>query len=469
MGRRKKFPLLENIEITGIGAEGKAITKYNDIIVFVSFAVPGDIVDIQINRKKKNFMEGYVTKFHKFSKNRIEPQCEHFGICGGCKWQMLPYNKQLDYKQNQIKDSLERLGKIKIPAIDKILPSEETYYYRNKLEYTFSNKRWLTKNEINSDNDKTDMDALGFHVPKKFDKILDIKNCYLQKEPSNSIRLAIKKFAVENKYSFYDIKNHSGYLRNVIIRTSTTGDLMVIISFAKKDDEKQSALLDFLNKKFPEISSLMYVINPKKNETLEGLEVICYSGKEYIIETMGNLQFKISAKSFYQTNSKQAYNLYKVVEQLAEIKQKDIVYDLYTGTGTIANFIANKCLKVIGIEYVEDAVTNAVENSNLNKITNTIFFAGDIKNILDETLTTKYGNPDVLITDPPRVGMHKDVVAAILRLKPGKIIYVSCNPATQARDIAMLDEKYIVTKVQPVDMFPHTHHVENVVKLMLRK
>jgi len=466
--RRGKHPKLENLTITDIGSEGKAIAKYKDIVVFIPNAIPGDIVDVQINRKKKNFMEGYVVQFHKFSDERVEPVCEHFGVCGGCKWQMLPYEKQLFYKQQQVKDNLERLGKIELPEFSPILPSENTLHYRNKLEYTFSNKRWLTIDEINSENDFKDMNALGFHIPKKFDKILDIKNCYLQASPSNDIRLAIKEFASKNNYDFYDIRNHEGYLRNLIIRTSTTGNVMVIISFHHSDKEKQEALLNYLHEKFPEITALMYVINPKKNETFEGLEVKLYKGKDHIVEKMGNLQFKISAKSFYQTNSEQAYQLYKIVEDFAEFKGNEIVYDLYTGIGTIANFIADKCSKVIGIEYIEDAIINAKENSKFNNITNTLFFAGDIKDLLNNDFTKTNGKPDIIITDPPRVGMHKDVISSILEISPEKIVYVSCNPATQARDLSLLDEKYKVEKVQPVDMFPHTHHVENVVKLVLR-
>lgn len=467
--RSRKFPILENLTITDIGAEGKAIAKYKEIVVFIGFAIPGDLVDVQITRKKKKFMEGYVVKFHEMSGDRIPPKCEHFSICGGCKWQMLPYEKQLYYKHKQVKDNLERLAKIQLPEIEQILPSKETFFYRNKLEYTFSNKRWLTKDEINTENEFNEMNALGFHIPRKFDKILDIKNCYLQEEPSNSIRLEIRDFAIKNNLGFYDFKTHSGYLRNVIIRISTTKEIMVILSFNWEDKEKQSLLMDHLLNKFPEISSMMYVINPKKNETFEGLEAKCHAGKEFIIEKMEGLQFKVSAKSFYQTNPEQAYRLYKIVEEFADIKGNETVYDLYTGTGTIANFIANKCKKVIGIEYIEEAILDAIQNSNLNNITNSAFIAGDIVDILNNDLISKHGIPDLLITDPPRIGMHKEVITTILKFMPKTIVYVSCNPATQARDLELLDEKYKVERVKPVDMFPHTHHVENVVKLSLRE
>ncbi len=469
MRKRKQLPFFEKVKIIDIGAEGKAIAKINDLIIFIPYVIPGDIVDIQINKKKKNYLEGYVVKFHEYSPNRQEPFCSHFGICGGCKWQILPYEDQLKYKQKQIVDNLERIGKIELPQVNDILPSENTTYYRNKLEFSFSNKRWLTYDEIDdADNETKQMNALGFHIPKKFDKILNIEHCYLQKEPSNKIRLAVKKIALENNLSFFDLRKQTGLLRNLIIRTSTTNELMVIVSFYYEDKEKREKLLNYIADNFNEITSLMYVINPKPNDSITDLEVKLFKGNDHIFEVMENLKFKIGPKSFYQTNSEQAYNLYKIVREFANLSGKEIVYDLYTGTGTIANFIAKQTKKVIGIEYVKEAIEDAKINSKINNINNTEFFAGDIKDVLSQEFIDNEGNPDVIIIDPPRAGMHKNVIESILYAMPEKIVYVSCNPATQARDINLLSDNYSVEKIQPVDMFPHTHHVENVALLKLK-
>ncbi|MDF1551277.1 MAG: 23S rRNA (uracil(1939)-C(5))-methyltransferase RlmD, partial [Bacteroidales bacterium] len=411
------------------------------------------------------FMEGYPVKFHKFSELRIEAKCSHFGTCGGCKWQSLPYSKQLEYKHKQVVDQLTHIGKIELPDAEYILGSEKEFYYRNKLEFTFSNKRWLTTEEI-SDNEIKDMDALGFHIPGKFDKILDVSHCYLQGDPSNDIRLAVKQFAKENGLSFFDLREQQGFLRNIIIRTTTTGDVMVILSFFHEDKDNREALLNFLAAKFPQISALMYVINPKKNDTITDLDVKHFKGNDHIIEDMEGLKFKIGPKSFYQTNSEQAYRLYCLTREYADLKGNEIVYDLYTGTGTIANFIAKSAKKVVGIEYVPEAIDDARENSKLNGITNTVFYAGDMKDVLNQEFITKNGNPDVIILDPPRAGVHKDVFDAILKTNAEKIVYVSCNAATQSRDIQLLSNYYKVFKYRPVDMFPQTAHVENVALLI---
>ncbi|MBE9467276.1 MAG: 23S rRNA (uracil(1939)-C(5))-methyltransferase RlmD [Bacteroidetes bacterium] len=467
--KKKQLPFFEKVEIIDIGAEGKAIAKINDLIVFIPYVIPGDIVDIQINKKKKNFLEGYAVKFHEYSPDRQEAFCSHFGICGGCKWQILPYQEQLKFKQKQVVDNLERIGKIKLEEIGDILPSEKTTYYRNKLEYSFSNKRWLTNDEIDDeDNESKQMNALGFHIPKKFDKILNIEHCYLQKEPSNKIRLAVKQYALDNNLSFFDLRKQNGFLRNLIIRTSTTNELMVIVSFYYEDEKEREKLLNHLSENFDEISSLMYVINSKPNDSITDLDVKLFKGKDHFFEEMENLRFKIGPKSFYQTNSEQAYNLYKIVREFANLCGKENVYDLYTGTGTIANFIAKQSKKVIGIEYIEEAIEDAKINSTINNIDNTEFFAGDIKDILSQEFIDEKGKPDVIIIDPPRAGMHKNVIESILYAMPKKIVYVSCNPATQARDINLLLENYSVKKIQPVDMFPHTHHVENVALLELK-
>ncbi len=469
MRRRRKLPILENIEILDFAAEGKSIAKVDDKVIFIQNCIPGDIVDIQISKKRKKYLEAYPIKFIKRSSDRVESKCEHFGTCGGCKWQSLPYDKQLFYKEKQVYGTLEHLGGVDLSTIKRnsIVGSDETYYYRNKLEYTFSNKRWLTKEEIESETEIEKDNALGFHIPKMFDKILDIKNCYLQPEPSNSIRLAIKEYALENDLSFFDIRQQEGFLRNLIIRTSTTGDVLVILSLFFEDKIERVKLLDFLKEKFPEVTSLQYVINSKKNDTISDLDIVCYHGEDHIFEEMEGLRFKISPKSFYQTNSKQAYKLYSETRRMANLKPSDNVYDLYTGTGTIANFVAKSCNSVVGIEYVDDAIKDAKLNSNINSIENTKFYAGDMKDVLNDKFIKTHGVPDVMIIDPPRAGMHAGVVETILRTAPKRLVYVSCNPATQSRDIKLMSEKYELKEVQPVDMFPHTHHVENIVSLEL--
>jgi 23S rRNA (uracil1939-C5)-methyltransferase len=469
VGRKKRaLPLLEKIEIIDVAAEGKAIAKIDNKVVFITQVVPGDIVDVQVVKKRKSFMEAIPVKFHKYSDVRVEPFCEHFGVCGGCKWQNLPYKEQLKYKHQQVIDNLERIAKVELPEIDYILPSDKTTYYRNKLEYTFSNKRWLTKEEINTQDTLERNDALGFHVPKIWDKIVNINSCYLQEEPSNAIRLEIKKYADENKLLYFDLRKQEGLLRNLIIRTSTTKELMVILVFFHDDQKIIKSLLNHIAVKFPEITSLMYIVNSKANDSISDQKVIHFKGKDHFFEQMEDLKFKIGPKSFYQTNSEQAYNLYCKTREFASLTGDEIVYDLYTGTGTIANFVAKKAKRVIGIEFIPEAIEDAKVNSEINNITNTDFFAGDMKDILTTDFIKKHGNPDLIISDPPRAGMHKDVIGSILKANPQKIVYVSCNPATQARDINLLDTNYKVVKVQPVDMFPHTHHVENIVLLERR-
>ena len=464
---KKPLPLLEKIPITGIAAEGKAIARYNDWVIFVPFVVPGDVVDIRLTRRKNAYAEGKAVFFHEYSPQRTDAFCQHYGVCGGCKWQILPYAEQIRYKQQQVVDNLKRIGKIELPEISPILGSEKTQFYRNKLEYTFSNKRWMTEEEIQSGKTFDSMDALGYHIPNMFDKVLDIRECWLQAEPSNAIRLAIKHFCIENNYTFFDLRRQTGLMRNIIIRTASTGEVMLIVVFYEDDPEKRDALLHAIADRFPKITSLLYIINQKANDTITDQEVYIFKGKGFIFEQMEDLRFKIGPKSFYQTNSEQAYNLYKIVRNFAGLSGTEQVYDLYTGTGTIANFVARNARQVIGIEYVPEAIADAVENSGMNGIDNTLFFAGDMKDILNEEFIKKYGRPDVIITDPPRAGMHDDVIDAMLFAEPQKIVYVSCNPATQARDLNLLNKKYRVTQVQPVDMFPHTHHVENVVLLEL--
>ena len=465
VGRKRKKPLYESVTIEDIGAEGKALARVGEMVVFTKYAIPGDVVDLQVTKKRKKYQEAFVSKFHKYSKDRLEPFCEHFGICGGCKWQLLPYEKQLFYKQNQVENQLKRIGKIMLPEVAPILGSENDTFYRNKLEFTFSNKRWLSFDEIKNDSEIKDPDALGFHIPGLFDKIININKCWLQPEPSNKIRNFIYKYATENKLDFFDIRNQTGFLRNLIIRTSSTGEVMVIISFFKEDKLVRTNLLDAVKKEFPELTSLMYVINTKGNDTITDQKIEPFYGKEYIFEEMEGLKFKIGPKSFYQTNSEQAYNLYKVVRKFAALTGNETVYDLYTGTGTIANFIAKDAKKVVGIEYVKEAIENANENSAINNINNTSFYSGDMKLVLNNDFVKQNGQPDIIITDPPRAGMHTNVIAAILKISPLKVVYVSCNPATQARDLALLDVAYKVDKIHPVDMFPQTHHVENVVLL----
>lgn len=463
--KRKNLPVLESVSIIDAGAEGQAVAKVNEMVVFVEGAVPGDIVDVQLTRKKKNYAQGKIIKFHSYSDKRSEPFCEHFGVCGGCKWQNMKYEWQLHYKQKQVADNLQRIGKMDLPGISPIIGSPDQKYYRNKLEFTFSNKMWLTDEEIKSGKAFDNRNALGFHIPKMFDKILDINNCHLQVEPSNSIRLALKAFALKNDLTFYDIREHKGLLRNIIIRTTSTGELMVIVCFGEQDDAGIEKVLSFLNEQFPNLTALMYTVNLKMNDTISDQLIKAYHKKDHIIEEMEGLKFRISPKSFYQTNSEQAYTLYKIARDYAGLTGNEVVYDLYTGTGTIANFIAKHAKKVVGIEYIPDAIEDAKINSQLNNISNTSFYAGDIKDVLNKEFVKEHGQPDVIITDPPRNGMHEDVVNKILEINPDRIVYVSCNPATQARDLILLCAKYKVGKIQPVDMFPQTHHVENVVLL----
>ena len=466
--KRKQLPLLENVLITDVAAEGKAIAKVDGLTVFVPFVVPGDVVDVQLTKKKSSYGEGKAVRFESFSENRTEAFCSHFGVCGGCKWQILPYDEQLKYKHKQVTDNLQRIGKIELPEISPILGASETTFYRNKLEFTFSNKRWLTEKEISTDKEFMQMNALGFHIPGMFDKVLDINKCWLQDDLSNQIRNAVREFCLQNDYTFFDLRNQNGLMRTLIVRNTSIGEWMVIVVFYEDDAEKRERLLNFIADKFPQLTSLLYIINQKANDTITDQEVLVWSGRDYIVEEMEGLKFKIGPKSFYQTNSRQAYNLYKIAREFAGLSGNELVYDLYTGTGTIANFIARDAKKVIGIEFVEEAIEDAQKNSRNNHIENTLFFAGDMRKILTQDFINEHGRPDVIITDPPRAGMHDDVIETILFAEPQRVVYVSCNPATQARDLSLLDAKYRVTRVQPVDMFPHTHHVENVV-LLIRK
>ena len=466
MSKKKPLPLLENILITDFAAEGKSIAKADDMVIFTTLAVPGDIVDLQITKKKKNFMEGRVVNIRKKSEIRATPFCAHFGVCGGCKWQNLPYEKQIAYKQQQVADNLTRIGHLDLPEISPSIGSEKTQFYRNNLEFTVSNKRWLTTEDMQSGKTYPTMNALGFHIPGMFDKVLDIEKCWLQDDISNQIRNFIKHYALEHELPFFDLRSQEGFLRNIIIRNSTTGELMLIVVFYHEDKTEREALLNAIAEKFPQITSLIYIINGKANDSITDQETIVFKGNDHIYEQREDLRFKIGPKSFYQTNSEQAYKLYSVVRDFAELHGEELVYDLYTGTGTIANFVAKKAKKVIGIEYVPEAIEDAKINSAVNHIDNTLFFAGDMKDILNRDFITQHGRPDTIITDPPRAGMHQDVIDTILFAAPQRIVYVSCNPATQARDLSLLCEQYKITKVQPVDMFPHTHHVENVVLLI---
>lgn len=471
MSKKNSKPLIfENVPISDIAAEGKAISKIDDLVVFVPFAVPGDVVDLQITKRRKNFAEARAIRFHSYSNDRCNAPCEHYGICGGCKWQILPYEKQLFYKHKQVEDNLNRIGKVELPEFEPIMGSRQEYFYRNKLEFTFSNRKWLTNpGEVGADEqDPKMLSGLGFHIPKMFDKVLDINKCWLQDDISNRIRNCIRAYAFEHGLDFFDLRRQEGFLRTLMIRNTTASELMVVVVFFYEDKEKMFALLEHIKEQFPQITSLLYVVNSKANDTITDQCIELYSGKDHIIEQMEGLRFKIGAKSFYQTNSEQAYNLYKVVRKFAQITQDMLVYDLYTGIGTIANFVARDAKKVIGIEYVPEAIDDAKENSRINGIANTEFFAGDMKDILTRHFIEHHGQPDVIITDPPRAGMHDDVIKAILFAAPQKIVYVSCNPATQARDLQLLDGCYRVARVQPVDMFPHTHHVENVVLLERR-
>ena len=469
--KKKNLPLLKDITITGIAAEGKALTRIDDMVVFVPYCVPGDIVDLQVTKKKHSFMEARVERIVKPSEERCEAVCKHYGVCGGCKWQILPYPAQLRYKQQQVTDNLTRIGKVKLPEISPILGSKHIYAYRNKLEFTFADRKWLSWDEIHAAGGLDQIDnsyGLGFHITNCFDKVLDIEECHLMPDINNRIRNGIRRFARDHGMSFYNEHTHQGQLRTLILRANHKGEIMLILSFGEPLDDNGFALLEWLHSEFPEIVSLQYVVNTKYNDTIGDLDIQVFFGADHIMEEMEGLQFKVGPKSFYQTNTEQAYELYKVARDFAELTGEELVFDLYTGTGTIANFVAKQAKQVIGIEYVPEAIEDAKVNAKLNLLDNTLFFAGDMKDILNEDFIAQYGRPDVIITDPPRAGMHEDVVKTILFAEPKRIVYVSCNPATQARDLALLDEKYEVTKVQPVDMFPHTQHVENVVQLRLR-
>ena len=464
MGRRRKnLPIFENVTISDAGAEGKAIARVDDAVVFVTGVIPGDIVDLQVIKKRKRYYEAKPIRFIEYSKDRVQAFCEHFGSCGGCKWQELPYEKQLVYKQKQVNDNFERLGKFNFPEIMPILGSTKTEHYRNKMEFSFSHAEWLPLEQLNSDIEK--QPALGLHVPGRFDGIINIKNCHLQGGISNDVRNKVREFCLANEIPFFKMRDQEGVMRNMVIRTASTGENMVIIIFFKNDTDAINKVMEYVKNEFPEITSLLYIVNEKKNDSFSDQEVICYAGEDHIFEEMEGLRFKIDPKSFYQTNSLQAYELYKITRDFAGLKASDNVYDLYTGTGTIANFIAKQAKNVVGIEYVPEAIKDAKVNSEINGINNTKFFAGDMKDILTNEFVAEHGKPDVIITDPPRAGMHEDVINVILNAAPEKVVYVSCNPATQARDLALMAEAYSVEKVQPVDMFPHTHHVENVVLL----
>lgn len=469
MSKKKVDLLLENVTIEAVAAEGKALTHVDGMVVFVDFAVPGDVVDIRVYRKKKNYMEGFIMRMVQPSPHRLEAFCEHFGVCGGCRWQPLPYPMQLEAKRQQVYDQLVRIGHLDVPEIRPTLPSGKTRYYRNKLEFSASAKRWMLRDEDADHIPEDDRMGLGFHVGKFFDKVLDIKQCHLQPEPSNAIRLFIKKFCIEHGYPFYDIRENHGFFRNLFIRTTEAGAVMLIICFAHEDVERRTALLDAVAEAFPQVTSLYYVINEKVNDSITDQSPVLYRGEEAIYEEMEGLRFKIGPKSFYQTNSPQAQKLYGVAREFAALTGTEVVYDLYTGTGTIAQFISRQASKVVGIEYVPEAIEDAKANAVHNGITNCTFFAGDMKDVLDEEFITEHGRPDVIILDPPRAGIHPDVAKVILAAAPDRMVYVSCNPASQARDLAILTADYVITAVQPVDMFPHTMHVENVVALQRRK
>ena len=466
--KRGQLPFIEGLEITTLAAEGKAMGHYDGMVVFVPMTVPGDVVDVQIKAKKRRFMEGTVVNFVKRSELRCEPVCEHFGVCGGCKWQNLPYEEQLRFKTAQVNDQLVRIGKLDIPEVKPCLGSAKQLYYRNKLEFTFADRRWLTYEEIAQGGDIAAAPALGFHVPNMFDKVLDINRCHLQPEPSNAIRDFIKAYCIEHGYTFHNAREHQGLMRGIIIRTASTGEIMLSVIFNSNDKPRITALLDAIKEQFPQITSLIYFVNEKWNDSLTDQTPICYAGQDHIFESMEGLKFKMGPKSFYQTNSEQAYELYKITREAAALEADDVLYDLYTGTGTIANFCAKRCKKVVGIEYVPEAIEDAKVNSAINGIENTVFYAGDMKKVLDNDFIARNGRPDVIILDPPRAGVDEPVIDVILNAAPKRIVYVSCNPATQARDLALMSGMYRVVSVQPVDMFPHTHHVENVVKLEKR-
>lgn len=466
--KRKPYPLLEGVTITGVAAEGNALARVDDMVVFAPYGAPGDVVDIQVTKKRKSYAEGRITRIVTPGDVRIEPRCSHFGTCGGCRWQHLPYDVQLACKQQQVTDALTRIAKVELPEISPIKGSENIWEYRNKMEYTFSNRRWLTPEQMVSAEVFSDRDGAGFHIPGAFDKVLDIDRCYLQDDFSNRLRKFVKNYGIEHGLSFYDLREQHGLLRTLMVRMASTGEIMAVMCFGEDNPEAIAGVLDAVRAEFPEITSLLYVINLKVNDTITDQEILTHSGKDFIEEEMEGLRFRVGPKSFYQTNSRQAYELYKVARDFAGLTGDELVYDLYTGTGTIANFVSRHARHVIGIEYVPEAIEDAKVNSAINSIDNTEFYAGDMKDVLTDDFIAAHGRPDVMIVDPPRAGMHEDVVKVILNAAPRRIVYVSCNPATQARDLAMLDSRYRVTAVQPVDMFPHTHHVENVVRLERR-
>lgn len=466
--KRKELPAVEGVEITGVAAEGNAIARVGELVVFVPYGAPGDVADIQLTRKRSSWAEGRIARLVKPSEQRVEPQCEHFGYCGGCRWQHLPYSLQLACKQQQVEDALSRIAKVELPPVSPIKGSERIWEYRNKMEYTFSNRRWLTPEQMASGEVFDNRDGAGFHIPGAFDKVLDIHKCHLQDDLGNRLRLFVKDYGRKHSLTFYDLKAQSGLLRTLMIRIASTGETMAVMSFGEDNPKAIREVLDAIRSEFPRLTSLMYVVNLKVNDTIADQDILLHSGREYIEEEMEGLRFRIGPKSFYQTNSRQAYELYKVAREMADLSGSELVYDLYTGTGTIANFVSRQARKVIGIEYVPEAIEDAKINSAANGIENTEFFAGDMKDVLTADFIAEHGAPDVMIVDPPRAGMHTDVVNVILQAAPRRIVYVSCNPATQARDLAMLDSRYRVVTVQPVDMFPHTHHVENVVKLERR-
>ena len=470
MGRKRTDKIVfDTVKVLDAGAKGVSVAKAPDgKVIFIPNVVPGDVVDVQTFKKRKSYYEGKAVHFHQFSEYRVDPVCDYFGACGGCKWQNMNYDRQLFYKNQEVYNNLKRIGKIELPEFEPILGSEKQFFYRNKMEFSFSNSRWLTEKEIQSEEDYSNQNALGFHIPRMWDKILDITKCHLQEDPSNAIRNAIRSFANEHNLPFFNPRHHEGLLRTLMIRTASTGEIMVLVQFFEENLEQRELLLNFLAERFPEITSLQYVINSKANDTLYDQDIKLYKGRDYILEEMEGLRFSINAKSFYQTNSDQAYELYKITRDFAGLTGNELVYDLYTGTGTIAQFVSKKARKVIGVEAVPEAIADAKENAKRNNISNCDFFVGDMKVVFNEAFIATHGKPDVIITDPPRDGMHKDVVEQILKIAPERVVYVSCNSATQARDLALMDEMYKVTRVRPVDMFPQTHHVENVVLLEKR-
>ena len=466
--KRKPYPLLEGLTIVDVAAEGNALARHDEMVVFVPYGAPGDVVDVQITKKRHSYAEGRIVRLVKAGDVRIAPRCEHFGVCGGCRWQHLPYSVQLECKQRQVSDALQRIGKVEFPPITPIKGSVRIWEYRNKMEYTYSNRRWLTPEQMASDEVFDDRDGAGFHIPGAFDKVLDIDCCHLQDDLGNQLRRFIKEYAKANGLSFYDLREQHGLLRTLMVRIASTGEVMAVMCFGEDDRAAIEQVMSAVKTEFPQITSLLYVVNLKANDTISDQEVVTYSGRDYIEEEMEGLRFRIGPKSFYQTNSEQAYELYRVARDFADLHGDELVYDLYTGTGTIANFVSRRCRHVVGIEYVPEAIADAKVNSQVNGIDNTEFYAGDMKDVLTDEFIEQHGRPQVMIIDPPRAGMHADVVKVVLNARPERIVYVSCNPATQARDLAMMNEQYRIVAVQPVDMFPHTHHVENVVKLVRR-